>query len=40
MIAVIQAATDANTDPEPQPGEGIPDDRGTAKDWEARLQRS
>jgi hypothetical protein len=40
VIAAIQAATDANTDPEPQPGDEIPDDRGTAKDREARLHRS
>ena len=40
VIAAIQAATDANTDPEPQPGDEIPDDRGTAKHREARLHRS
>lgn len=39
VITAIQAATEANTEPEPRPGDEQPDDAGP-RDWEQKLNRT
>lgn len=40
LIAAVQSATDANTEPDPDPGEELPDEDISAKAREERLQQT